>query len=71
MTDKEKIKDLMREWCNWQPRQTQNLLSERTWGFESPFPHQFKTSGELRHDTTTYACVGIFICIFILDIFRN
>ena len=26
--------------AEWQTRQTQNLLSERTWEFESPRPHQ-------------------------------
>ena len=26
--------------AEWQTRQTQNLLSERTWEFKSPRPHQ-------------------------------
>jgi hypothetical protein len=26
--------------AEWQTRQTQNLLSERTWGFKSLHPHQ-------------------------------
>ena len=27
--------------AEWQTRQTQNLLSERTWEFKSPRPHQW------------------------------
>jgi hypothetical protein len=31
--------------AEWQTRQTQNLLSERTWEFKSPRPHQAKSIG--------------------------
>jgi hypothetical protein len=30
--------------AEWQTRQTQNLLSERTWEFKSPRPHQDKSN---------------------------
>src|SRR5690606_21289415 len=35
-----------RKWRNWQTHQLEGLAFARTWGFESPLPHQRLTGAE-------------------------
>ena len=36
-----------RKWRNWQTHQLEGLAFARTWGFESPLPHQFGISSKI------------------------
>jgi hypothetical protein len=44
--------------AEWQTRQTQNLLSERTWEFKSPRPHQLSHPNRLETCLFRWVCRG-------------